>query len=77
MAISEEALRLWEKAKAEAPRPVRVINERLGDPVIDDSLAALYETIAALERDNPLEDYEGGSWMPEDGLKEGRDFEYV
>jgi hypothetical protein len=73
MAISETALRKWEQAKAETPRPVRNINEKFGDPVIDDSLADMYAAVAKLDEMMPDE----GPWMPDDGLVEGRDFVYV
>lgn len=75
MAISKLAHDKWMQAKKEAPRCVKNINERLGDPVIDESLDEMYAAVAVLDELNPLPD--GKSWMPEDGLVEGRDFEYV
>ena len=75
MAISKLTHDKWMQAKKEAPRCVKNINERLGDPVIDESLDEMYAAVAVLDELNPLPD--GKSWMPEDGLVEGRDFEYV
>ena len=53
-------------------RPVRNINEGLGDPVVFDSLSEMMQAVHELDERNPGEGY----W-PEDGLVEGRDFEYV
>ena len=53
-------------------RPVRCINEALGDPIVFDSIEAMKATVHQLDELNPNEGY----W-PEDGLQEGRDFEYV
>ena len=46
-------------------RPVRNINEDFGDPVVSLSLEAFEAEIEEL------------GYMPEDGLQEGRDYEYV
>lgn len=53
-------------------RPVRCINETLGDPIVFDSLSEMEQAVRDLDELNPNEGY----W-PEDGLQEGRDFEYV
>ena len=46
-----------------ADRPVRCINETLGDPIVFESLEAMQAEIERL------------GYMPEDGLQEGRDYE--
>lgn len=46
-------------------RPVRNVNENFGDPVVSLSLEAFEAEIEEL------------GYMPEDGLQEGRDYEYV
>lgn len=53
-------------------RPVRCINEALGDPVVFDSLSEMEQAVAQL-----CDASTGESYMPEDGLVEGRDFEYM
>ena len=46
-------------------RPVRNVNDNFGDPVVSLSLEAFEAEIEEL------------GYMPEDGLQEGRDYEYV
>lgn len=55
------------------PRPVRIITDAFGTagPDVCDSLSYLYGLVCQLAADN------GGRWFPEDGLQEGRDFEFV
>ena len=53
-------------------RPVRCINEALGDPVVFDSLSEMEQAVAQL-----CDASTGETYMPEDGLQEGRDYEYV
>ena len=53
-------------------RPVRCINEALGDPIVFDSLSEMEQAVAQL-----CDASTGESYMPEDGLVEGRDFEYI
>lgn len=48
---------------------IRNINPELGDNVIFESVEEMEQAIRELESKN------GGEWMPEDGLKEGRDYE--
>ena len=53
-------------------RPVRNINENLGDPVVFESLEAMEASVRELDKLNPGENY-----FPQDGLQEGRDYELV
>ena len=53
-------------------RPVRCINDSLGDPVVFESLEEMERAVAQLCDASTGEEY-----MPEGGLQEGRDFEYV
>ena len=53
-------------------RRVRCINDTLGMPVDFENLAAMEDAVHELDELNPGEGY----W-PEDGLQEGRDFEYI
>ena len=55
------------------PRPVRILTDAFGTagPDICDSLPYLYRLVCQLAADN------GGRWFEDDGLKEGRDFEFV
>lgn len=48
---------------------IRNINERFGDPVEMDSVAEFEESLKHMNGDE--------NWLPEDGLREGRDYVYV
>lgn len=50
-------------------KAVRNINPSFGEAVIFDNLDAMTVALANING--------GENWLPEDGLKEGRDFEYV
>lgn len=53
------------------PRPVRILTDAFGSLETCESLPCLYGLICQLAADN------GGRWFEDDGLREGRDFEYV
>ena len=54
------------------PRPVRILTDAFGTagPDVCDSLPYLYRLVCQLAADN------GGRWFEDDGLREGRDYEY-
>lgn len=64
-------LRQW--AWCQDTRQVRILTDEFGNagPDIVDSLPELYRLVSTLAADN------GGRWFSEDGLVEGRDYEFV
>lgn len=50
---------------------IRNINPELGDRVTFESVEEMEQAVRELESLN------GGEWMPEDGLREGRDYEVI
>lgn len=63
--LTQEADRMWQKAIKDTSRPVRTLNENFGDPVSFASLAEMYDALNKMD------------YVPEDGLQEGRDYEYI
>lgn len=55
----------------ESKMAIRNINPELGDRVTFESVEEMEQAIRELESLN------GGEWMPEDGLREGRDYEVI
>ena len=62
----------WADSQNDA-RPVRILTDSFGTagPDVCDSLPYLYRLICQLAADN------GGRWFEDDGLVEGRDYEYI
>ena len=65
-------LRQWNDCQSDA-RPVRILTDEFGTagPDVCDSLSYLYGLVCQLAADN------GGRWFRDDGLVEGRDYEFV
>ena len=65
-------VRQWNYCQSDA-RPVRILTDAFGTagPDVCDSLPYLYRLVSTLAADN------GGRWFPEDGLQEGRDYEFI
>jgi len=62
----------WADCQSDA-RPVRILTDNFGTagPDVCDSLPYLYRLVCQLAADN------GGRWFEDDGLREGRDYEYI
>jgi len=62
----------WADAQSDM-RPVRILTDAFGTagPDVCDSLPYLYGLVCQLATDN------GGRWFENDGLREGRDYEYI
>ena len=65
-------VRQWDDCQSDA-RPVRILTDAFGTagPDVCDSLPYLYGLVCTLAAEN------GGRWFPEDGLQEGRDYEFI
>ena len=65
-------LRQWDDCQSDT-RPVRILTDNFGTagPDVCDSLSYLYGLVCQLAADN------GGRWFEDDGLVEGRDYEYI
>ena len=65
-------LRQWDGCQSDT-RQVRILTDAFGNagPDICDSLPYLYRLVCQLAADN------GGRWFEDDGLREGRDYEFV
>lgn len=63
-------LRQWDECQNDT-RQVRILTDAFGSLEICDSLPCLYGLICQLAAEN------GGRWFPDDGLREGRDYEFI
>ena len=63
-------LRQWDDCQSDT-RPVRILTDAFGSLESCESLPRLYGLVCQLAADN------GGRWFEDDGLREGRDYEYI